>query len=211
MQQQETHGAAVMPFGKYKGTDIRQLPTEYLRYAVEKLGGLLDDATVEAIMEEFRRRNGVYGFENSVGDGRASLEGRELRRAAVGDLVKAWQDANREFQQALGVTLPPCRISVRTNAKILGTWYPGLRILTISNYWILPRRALQSVIIHEMCHQYITDMHINDTAPHGKMWKEVAAAMEAQTGLQIRKETRTTGFVANDKRRSEPDMLYFYE
>lgn len=204
-------GRAVMPLGRYKGVPIEDLPTGYLRVAVEKMGGVLDDGTVEALMEEFRRRNGVYGFENSVGDVRASLEGRELRRAAVGDLVKAWQAANREFQQALGVTLPPCRISVRTNAKILGTWYPGLRFLTISNYWILPRRALQSVIIHEMCHQYITDMGILDTAPHGRQWTAAAAALEKHTGLQIRKETRTTGFVANDKRRSEPDVVYFYD
>ena len=201
----------VMPIGKYAGTPVEQLPTDYIRWAVENLGANLDNPTVEALMDEFNRRNGVFGFENHVADPKASLEGKDVQKAGLIALKNAWQQANEQFEKTTGHALPACQIAFRTNKDILGTWYPGLRLITISNYWILPRKVLQSVIVHEMCHQYITDMKIHDNAPHGQQWRKIAALMENATGLRIQKTVRPKGFVANSQRRADPNHLLFYD
>lgn len=199
----------IMPVGKYAGRDIRTLPTDYLRWAVVNLAGA-DQETVAAMMKEFERRKGVYGFEDADGDRRADISAANLKRANLASLQKAWQQGRDAFRSALGKELPECTLGVRTSKTVLGTWYPAPRLLTISNYWIIPREVLQSVIIHEMCHQWITDMEIRDDSPHGRQWKKIAAVIGQHTGLHITRTTAPTGFKANPKRRSEPNIIYFY-
>lgn len=201
----------ILTQGKYKGKDVTTVPTEWLEWAAVNMT-TLPSAEAAAVVDECRRRGGVLPFENNTGDVHApEQDGRKDYVTGLDGLRRAWHKCAEVFEQATGDRLSEPRIAVMTRSRTLGLWYPAARVLKISNYWILPRQALQNVIIHEMCHQWITEKNIADNAPHGREWKRIAGVMSRATGHDIRRTSRPEGFVANDMRRREPQKIRFYD
>lgn len=198
-----------MPVGKFRGRKVGELSTPYIRWALESLT-VLDDVVATALLEELQRRRGVLGFENAVADPGAPSVRREIEVGPEA-LLAAWEHYAGVFLEATGHRMQPCTLGFRTNQRVLGTWYPWYRRLVVSNYWILPRRTFRSVLVHEMCHEYITETGREEHYPHGDRWRAVARVMEAATGLDISRTTTPTGFVANERRRQFPDVIRIYD
>lgn len=200
----------ILSQGKYRGRDIADIPTIYLEWAAVNLTTLSSEEA-SAIMLECRRRRSCLSFENSVVDAHAPGEDqRKDLSTGIDGLRMAWHQCAELFLKETGVTMHEPRIGVMSLERTLGLWFPYQKTLKVSNYWILPRDVLRSVIIHEMCHQWITEQNIDDSAPHGVIWKQVALQMARVTGLPVEKTVRPEGFVANSLRRREPERIYFY-
>lgn len=199
----------VIPVGKYRGTKVSELPTPYLRWALENLTMIGDDIA-SALLREAQRRKAVLGFENASGDLRAPSERKEYE-VGIRGLVAGWKYYRDFFEKETGVQLLQPAFGFRMNEKILGTWYPSYRRLVISNYWILPRKVFRSVLVHEMCHQFITDTGQEEHYPHGERWREIAERMASATGLDVTRTTPMKGFVANERRRQEPHIIRIYD
>lgn len=201
--------SVIMPVGKYRGRPISELSTPYLRWALENLT-MIDDRVASALLREVQRRRAVLGFENASGDRHAPSERLETE-VDIHGLIAGWKFYRDLFEQETGVHLMQPALGFRTNEKILGTWYPGFRRLVISNYWILPRKVFRSVLVHEMCHQFITDTGQEEHYPHGERWRAIAARMAEVTGLDVTRTTPIIGFVANERRRQAPGIVRIYD
>lgn len=200
----------ILSQGKYRGYDITAIPTVYLEWAAVNLTTLSSEEAA-AIMLECRRRRSCLSFENSVADPNAPGKAlRQDRSTGIEGLRMAWHQCAQLFLAETGVTMKEPLIGVMSLERTLGLWFPCQRALKVSNYWILPRDVLRSVVIHEMCHQWISEQNIADNGPHGNRWKEIATAMAKATGLPVEKTVTPKGFVANSLRRREPDRIYFY-
>lgn len=200
----------LMPIGHYRGREVNTLPTDYIGWAIANLP-IRDPELLAELNREFQARQGVHPFENARGDPHAP-ERREEVRVDEDMLHQAWAFYQARFEKVIGFRLPsPASLGFRCNSKILGTWYPGLRRLSISNYWILPRKTFFTVLVHEMCHQAVTDMGLPDDKPHGSAWQEIARKMSEDTGFDIQRTTPPKGFIANPSRRSEPHIIRIYK
>lgn len=58
-------------------------------------------------------------------------------------------------------------------------------VLTISNRVDLPENELEDVIIHEMIHYYILGKQLHDSSPHGKLFRQLMAHINAHFNRRI--------------------------
>lgn len=174
----------LMPFGQYKDTPVMKLPLGYLlwlRKNVEIRSASLLAALSEAYEARVAEREAQ---EKAVLNG---LDPSRLAEVTIEDVWEWWKYFAEVFRrQYYDVQLErPDSISFMSRRWELGLWWIHERRIQITNRYILPYDKFQNILLHEMCHQYITDMRILDTSSHGRRWQNIAARMGAVAGHHI--------------------------
>lgn len=222
-----------MPFGKYRDQDVAALPLDYVRWVIGNIpiqSRALDRALRERLGEAGDAPQAPQGagaaYTPAAGNGMA--QGRQSgtavpearyneygwRELSVKELEVAWTHYARSFERAFGFRLRRPRLEICTNKGILGRWtYNGPREkwkLAISNYWVTSKDKFFETFVHEMCHEYITEAGIQDSSPHGREWKRVAAVIGQRTGFHIAVSERST-LSPNPFAKSRKNVVYVIE
>ena len=168
----------LMPFGQYEGTPVRDLPLGYLlwlRRNVEVDNPALRRAVDRAYQEQLEQRE---MDERRV---LRHLDPARLAEVTLYDIRNWWGYFAEVFRrQYYDVQLhEPEGFRIFHDRWILGWWVPAERLIGLTNRFILPYENFQNILLHEMCHQYVTDMRIKDSGPHGWRWRNIAARMGA--------------------------------
>lgn len=169
---------ALMPFGQYKGWNLEDIPINYLLWLNED-GNIFGSLkwSIESILEERFKERDAIGNAKITQDDRKNLIALEPM-----DIQQWWEYYARVFENVFyGIHLKRPNLTVQPSRRFMGYWAPGIRELNINNYYILPQNRFENILIHEMCHQYITEMNIADTSPHGRRWRNIAASMSSAT------------------------------
>lgn len=172
----------LMPFGQYKGWNIKEVPINYLLWLSEEAdmyGQLKWEVAIE-LEERFEKRDAI-GAQKLTSEDR-----KRLVEMDAGDIQRWWDYYLKVFSQAFfGATMERPNFKVERSRRWMGYWAPVERILCLNNHYIFPQERFENVLVHEMCHQYISDKNILDTSPHGKRWRNIAARMSSATGNKI--------------------------
>lgn len=59
-------------------------------------------------------------------------------------------------------------------------------IITVSNYYTFTEEQLRNILVHEMLHEYIASLGIEEKREHGKIWKKYAKQLNEEYGLCIK-------------------------
>lgn len=171
-----------MPFGQYKGWRLEDVPINYLLWLNED-GNVFGSLkwSIEAELElRFKKRDEA---------GNAKLTAEDRKRLIVldtNDIGQWWDYYSKVFENVFyGVRLTRPELTVQPSRRFMGYWVPSTMLLNINNHYILPQSRFENILIHEMCHQYITEMNIIDTSPHGRRWRNIAASMSSATSNLI--------------------------
>lgn len=172
----------LMPFGQYKGWELNEIPISYLLWLSEEadIYGQLKwevAATLDVLCEE-RDRKGAEGIGEE--------DRKRLVTMGVSEIREWWKYYQKVFKEVFfGVELLPPAFKTERSRRYMGYWALNDRVICISNNYILPQERFENILVHEMCHQYITDMGIVDTSPHGKRWRNIAAKISEAIGNRI--------------------------
>ena len=171
-----------MPFGQYKDWDIKDIPVNYLLWLSEEaeiVGQLKWDVAVE-LENRFKIRDE---------EGTAKLSKEDRKRLVIystKDIRDWWVFYEKVFSYTFfGIHLMPPAMKIERSRRWMGYWAHPSRVLCINNHYILPQSRFENILIHEMCHQYISDRAIDDTSSHGRRWRNIAAKMSKATGSEI--------------------------
>lgn len=58
-------------------------------------------------------------------------------------------------------------------------------IITVSNYYCYTEEQLRNILVHEMLHEYVASLGIEERCEHGKIWKKYAQQLNEKYGLRI--------------------------
>lgn len=171
-----------MPFGQYKDWDIKDVPVNYLLWLSEEaeiVGQLKLQVDIE-LEERFKKRDEV---------GATKLTQEDRKRLVIyskKDIRDWWAYYEKVFSYTFfGIHLLAPAMKIERSRRWMGYWAPALRVLCINNHYILPQSRFENILVHEMCHQYISDRAIDDTSTHGRRWRNIAAKMSKATGSEI--------------------------
>lgn len=171
-----------MPFGKYKGWELEDIPINYLLWLSEE--DILNSwakVQVEAVLDK------MFEDRDAEGDRKLTAEDRKrLIVMTVDDIAVWWDYYAKVFESEFyGVKLRKPDFTIERSRRFMGYWAPSGRVIMLNAHYILPQDRFENILIHEMCHQYITEMNISDTSPHGRRWRNIAARLSAATGNVI--------------------------
>lgn len=172
----------IMPFGKYKGTPLNDIPLNYLQWLSEQddISPRLRWGVEHTIMDMVKERE-------EIGDRNLTEEERKrLVYYSAEDVEKVWQYYAKYFKSefhSIDLTVP--RFKFNKTMRWMGVWMPFDRVMGFTTYYILPQSRFDNVLLHEMCHQYVTEMGIVDQTPHGKHWRNIASRIGIVTGQII--------------------------
>lgn len=171
-----------MPFGKYKGWDLNDIPINYLLWLSEELSLTpYFRLQVEAVLDR--------KFEQRDAEGDRTLTDSDRKRlvALTPQDISLWWDYYAKIfkSEFYGVVLRKPNFVIERSRRYMGYWAPDERKLMLNNHYILPQERFENILIHEMCHQYVTEMNIVDSSPHGRKWRNIAARLSSATGNPI--------------------------
>jgi len=171
-----------MPFGKYKGMNLDELPINYLLWLSEEADlrtwfRLQVEDVIERKMEE----------REKAAEARMTREERDRLVVMTDEDVKTWWKYYSVVFKSVfyDFKLTEPKFIIQRSRRWMGYWAPEERVLGINNYFILPQERFENVLIHEMCHQYVTEKGILDTSAHGRRWRNIAARLSSATGNVI--------------------------
>ena len=171
-----------MPFGQYKGWELDEIPINYLLWLSEETGmwPTLRLGVEAAVTKKLEERDAL---------GAKMLTKRDRARlvvAGVEDLSSMWEYYARWFKNEFyGFELKKPVFKIERSRRWMGYWAPLEGVLCINNNYTLPQKRFENILIHEMCHQYVTEQKIIDSSPHGRKWRNIAARMSYSTGNKI--------------------------
>ncbi len=172
----------LMPFGQYKGWNLNDVPINYLLWLSEEadIFGQLKWSVTAILEEKFKERD-------AIGAGQLTAEDRKrLIVLSPRDIRNWWAYYVKVFSETFfGYTLRAPAIKIDRSRRWMGYWAPEPRQLCINNHYILPQERFENILVHEMCHQYVSDRGILDTSAHGRRWRNIAARMSSATGNPI--------------------------
>lgn len=177
-----TYDTVLMPFGMYQGWKLSDIPINYLFWLAEEAAvppGLRN--AVELVLQQ------RLAQRDAEGESRMSKDDyKRLRVYSCQDIAIWWEYYAKWFKNEFyGFQLQKPTFEIKRSRRWMGYWNPKLRILGFNNNYILPQDRFENILIHEMCHQYITEKNIEDTSSHGKRWRNIAARMSYSTGNKI--------------------------
>lgn len=80
--------------------------------------------------------------------------------------------------------------------------------IKVSSYYDMPEREYDNVLLHEMIHMYIAVKGLKDTAPHGRVFREIMERLNSTYGWTISISANTRRWaVAEANRRTRYDVL----
>lgn len=167
-----------MPFGQYQGWDMNDIPLNYLFWLSEE-GNLR--AWFKYQVEEIINQR--CEAQDRQGDSMLTKEDRQrLVVLTTDDLARWWDYYAKVFKNEFyGAELVMPHFVIERSRRFMGYWSPSERKIMLNNHYIFPQDRFENVLIHEMCHQYVTDMNIIDSSPHGRKWRNIAARMSVAT------------------------------
>lgn len=171
-----------MPFGQYKGWELDDIPINYLLWLSEEMNlwPNLRIGVEVAIVKKQAERDTI-GYKSLTRKDRSRLVA-----ATTSDIEAMWEYYARWFKNEFyGFELKKPTFKIERSRRWMGYWAPVERVLCLNNFYILPQKRYENILIHEMCHQYITEQNIVDTSPHGRKWRNIAARMSYSTGNKI--------------------------
>lgn len=172
----------LMPFGQYKGWKLEDVPINYLLWLSEEADiiGQLKWAVAVELEERFKKRDEI---------GANLLTEEDRNRLIVfnrRDILAWWKFYEKVFAATFfGFQMMPPAIKIDRSRRWMGYWIPATRVLCMNNHYILPQERFENILVHEMCHQYITDRNILDTSSHGKRWRNIAARISSAISDKI--------------------------
>lgn len=171
-----------MPFGQYKDWELADIPVNYLLWLSEEadLWPRLK-LEVEIVLEKLLEEREQAGARLLSKDDRA-----RLIVLTVDDVAQWWDYYSRWFSNEFyGFQMSRPILRIDKSRRFMGYWSESERVLMLNNYFILPQDRFENILIHEMCHQYVSERGIDDTSPHGKRWRNIAARMSFSTKNKI--------------------------
>ena len=127
----------------------------------------------------------------------------------------------REFNRLyFGDNLPEPRFVVNNARTRLGQyscqrvrrgWLWGTKTvghtIKVSDYYDVPEREFQNVLLHEMIHFYISYKGIRDTSPHGREFRRLMQWLNTEHGWHITISTRTKSWPVSEHNQARLNVL----
>lgn len=79
--------------------------------------------------------------------------------------------------------------------------------IKVSEYYEMQEREYQQTLLHEMIHYYIAFTGAKDTSPHGRLFRELAAQLNAVGGWHITVSSRTEQYQVRNQQQDVQVLL----
>lgn len=132
------------------------------------------------------------------------------------DVRASFDKLNQEF---FGNSLPRCTFNMNLKKGYLGFFkYSGKQgnklinpILSVNGKYQMNSNQLDSIVAHEMIHYFLALSGIDPDCTHGAQFKQMAARMNSQLGLQIdeRVDTGAMQYGASDSSQPSQELLAY--